>query len=1738
MLLFVFIFQILCDETSTKICIYSSILPSICENIHSIDYSKVSDLDTQIELLKTNKMILIFSPTGKSSEIINYQLNAKTFLHLTVDFISSSSINDKFNLQLSYNNIQSTNSNLHIENCDLTILGSSAVNSVQFDSIELINCNVQFKNMKNSITAQAASFDSSFTSFSEIIIEGGHRNPDLTISTKSPMTIELYNLENVINNDIHIKYTNPNYRDIEIIGSSNLTFICKNTEQLSTVSIREIDNLYFERSNYDYPDQFIIQCQNIGQIHSTMSVLPITLLESSTTSYFFTTIYLCETMIISGNIQCNVAFLKSTEDAKRSTATVNGFISSNLLSINTSYLDLFCNDLRVEMNSYIDSDPFIHCIGKGGVSVITGSTDYVGFVGFNRPRFNRDFDHYLPDSELSNLLNSQELPFLHIESKNHGFESFSSPQMSYTNQTFIHGFSERDSIITIKRDSVNPLIDSISAKSPALKPLILCFGDTQCRAGQIITNDDLTDLSKNYAFTGMKNVEIQASTDINQIDLSNLPNELNLIISSTNEKITINSIAINNIINLTFKKINLPSFSVDMSTIRFIECSFQSESNKIQTTSQTNIIVDDAFITNHYLFNNFLSNSIVNNFAIQIDSMESLDLFESKFVLDSQSEITKGQNIIWSTIEFLINTDLSNSIRLIGSETVSSFNLTLSGQRETNSPFSIAIENWSAIASHNSIYLNYNTVPIQIILTEPVYLDPMIFNGSGKLTYKDQYQKTFSICVCEDETKIDLFENCNNSDTILNSFSQLNDELNNSPYDNLTVFVINSNSANMPSLNMKSLNMKYVNLISENEVQQQKGYVELNSQEQLSDPKLTTTHFHNFVITNSQTSTEFVFGELYIENSTLCGFDQSTFQVDDFICDVSLIQSIGSVYITDNLIVSGDFDLTEKDVHFVSDDNPEDLKVTISKNTQITVGNGKVTIGRTTFFIERSNMFDVVLNIENNLQIDIECETNCAVNQIPLVQIVGGQSITFDFSRSNNWPNEEYLIEFNQISDSTFVLNSKNTPINFESLFGHNIIFSKSNEIGLSGSFSNSNSQSCEIEFQSEMKCDIYLPTINLQNDVTFSILKPNISLFINSLLNPKNEKPFSLQFNLYLSLNGYSSSIIQFIDTNATLNPFIGIRLDIPNSISLNSKELDDFCNQNYTMIKTSQVNNYRLDILDPLPSLHGLTEEAFGIYQNIFESSIIFYTKLHPKNVPMALCYNTKIQCEGEITDDLLDDFSSLVPEGIQSIVIKVNKNIQSKALNLDLTIFNQIDVEIQGTNIDLIDLKLGQNRIRNLKLEMVQVNKIIDLTTFKVNKLVLFGALIGQVDGFESISVDDVASWMYKMFTKFSGQLSLTSNCQILAFESDGWKIDNEKILKENFPNLNLFLQQRSDNSLSIQCNTNKIHEIGITVDPSITNFVISKGWTTNSICINGVSNSFSVSTSSFPFNVSPLNRSTSSDQIITFSNDIEMSSSKFIFENEVLNINVGSFNGIVNEIELINSKINNDKSIKINSLTIRDGNFSYVGKVSIAKKLIVYGESKVDGEIDFSEDETTEIEYVWDIDQTPEINFTEFPLNLAMINVRFMQNSLPQSKIPSYNAFLYQKAFRLGNFGSNCKDYLSKLIFTSSVPYFDTEKSIFDSFCDDGELLIVGKRLIPDTIPTMTPTDTGDAGGDNHDSNIKLILAISIPAAIIVISISAFIIYLVIRKIRRDSEIDEQTDNTSLISDLVHQKYTEV
>ena len=220
---FFFICIALCDETSTKICLYSTNLPDACKNIISFDVSKVEDIDSEIESIKANRMILLFAPTisnQKTNAKIDYKLKISTFSKISVNFTSLNNNGDKFSLQLTVDQFEPTNSIVLFEDCSLSFIGKSSSVSLQFDWIELTRCDISFENIADKITAQAAIFDSSFQYFSEIKIEGGHRNPDFTINTTEDLYVELKNYENIINNKIHVIYTNNDYRDIEIIGSN------------------------------------------------------------------------------------------------------------------------------------------------------------------------------------------------------------------------------------------------------------------------------------------------------------------------------------------------------------------------------------------------------------------------------------------------------------------------------------------------------------------------------------------------------------------------------------------------------------------------------------------------------------------------------------------------------------------------------------------------------------------------------------------------------------------------------------------------------------------------------------------------------------------------------------------------------------------------------------------------------------------------------------------------------------------------------------------------------------------------------------------------------------------------------------------------------------------------------------------------------------------------------------------------------------------------------------------------------------------------------------------------------------------------------------------------------------------------------------------------------------------------------------------------------------------------------
>ncbi|KAK8899540.1 hypothetical protein M9Y10_001856 [Tritrichomonas musculus] len=1762
-----YICYVLCDETSTKICLYSTKLPDECKNIVSLDVSKITDLDAEIQSIKTNKMILLFAPSvSNTNDKINYKLKISTFSKSSVNLSSLGKDKEKFNLDLTIDHYESTYSIVQFEDCSLHFIGISDSSSIKFDWVEIYRCDISFNNIDNKITAQAAVFDSSFKAFSEITIEGGHRNPDFTIKNTETLSIELKEYENIINSNIHIIYTNPTYRDIEIIGSQHTSFYCSTSDEnkISTVFLTDIENLYYNDSTIEYPTEYTMTCHNIHNIHSDETTIPVTLLEGTTTNselFYFTNIYVDYFVDISGDIKSNVTFLKETTSEGRTTINIKGTLSSKLLSINNSFIELEIANLNIDMNKYLGHDPFIHCIGKGGVSSITAYTDYEGYIGFSRPLFNRDFDTFLSEEDIQDYIDS-DLNYLMLSSKSNGFESNMSPSLTYVNNSFIHGFSKDDSVVDIFRTTVNPLVDTISISNPSLKLLKLCYND-DCKGGIKVQNDDLKDLSKGFIFQGMKNVALESSSDIDQIDFSNLYENLNFSIYSTSSNsIKINSMNFNSnlLINYTYKNIILPSLSVDLINITFWNCSFISKDSIIKTTTKTNIQIDSDFLINGYLASHFQSNPNIDQLSIQIDSFTEIHMTDSgfRFVGNKKDEYTISKTTTkWNSILFKKDSFNSNSLTLSACSNNPSFNLTIETSKKNDAVFSLKLVNWSQIKESNYIAVNHSTLPLQIVMTEPEYINPIVLTGKGKVIYSHEYSSSSSICACENTGKADSFPNCRKSDKII-SFSQLNEALKTTEFDDLTVVIAGSSKEDdkHPTIDMESLNKKIVNFTSEGG---NNGFITIDSDKQLKDPQLSETFFYNIDIyaKSGSQSKEFVFGELSFINSNLNGFVQSTFKINYFTCDTQILNSLNEIYITDNLIITGDFDLSEKTIHFVNDDNSEDLKAFILKNSNIVLGEGKVKIGKITFLIEKSDDFDIVFNINNNLNISFECEKNSKFDLIPPIQVNRCQNVIFDFTaNSNNWPTSQedgfFLIDFVDLINATLILAHEETPLKIESISGQSKIIGKASTVGITGQITNSETSDLTLSFEKTIsgKCELKIDEMRLSNGFTFSLLQADLSATVTSFSNNEDPRDKEIKLKLYLGLNGLSSLQVKFIDEEVKFFTTVSVLLDIPSSIKLDSQELNTFCSKNYTLIRIpiEQDPDFSLDI-DPVPELHGLTEEAFAIMQNKYTKAVIFYTKVHPRYVPFSMCYKARVSCEIQITEGQLIDLTKLIPSGIKAVEFNVGDSIINDLyLNLDLPIFDGVEVEIKGENIDTVSTHLGFNRIEKLTIDGIKLNDMPD-GSYHAKKLVVTGSLVSTVNGFDNIEFTDPTSWAYKNFSSFSGNVSIVSYDSKITFDSDGWIIGNDIISSSQFPNLKVVFQP-SDGKLLFDLKSESLIPFLRIYAESVKDFQVSKGWSNvefknklnsfDGLLIENIDKDsiFTVQTSSFPFFIYPLNISQSENQVIKFSEDIEISDDKISLKNTNLNIDNSKSSATINEIEFSNdSVLNNSSPIKINTLITKQGNFSKINQATIYEKLKIIGESEIEGQIDFDANPNNEIEFVWDLNETPELLFTEFPKTVVVVNVHFQRDSISNDEIPVFNDFLYQKAFRLGNFGQYCDLYKQNLKYTSSYKYFDGDDSIFDSYCDDGELLIQGKRKIPIDAPTVNPSSSDDGGDDDDDSTgknkKKLAIIVSLSIIIPLFVIGLIVIALLIYRKSGGFNFDYFNQSESMEVGLLHQ-----
>ena len=1743
LLLQLFFHFIICDEIANKICIYKTSKPSICNEIVSIDASS-SNLDSSLSSILSNVNVLMFSPDS-------YSLKAETFEKLTVNFTSTDS-NQKFDLSLSFSKDE-TRAIVYFQKCNLHISTNDNNIIPQFDMLEISNdCALSYTGNEKKLNVQSLVINSYVTLFDEIVVNGGFRNPDITIdysdlSNNNDLDVQLNQREVVLDDKTIITFPNEKYNDIEIIGVNKLVFseINNNLDTIPSCSLQNIDTVEFTSEASLLMDGYIITGNNISNVLSDSSTIPMTLKGASNSN---TNIYVGNSLMFLGDISMDtISFIKKDDDGHRCQVAINGVVKTNQIIMNSSYIDLQILDLDFNFN-----DNFVHCIGRGGVSTIMAYTNYSGHVYLETPLFIRDFNTYLKDEELSKLL-EQNLPYFTLYSLNNDLDSYATPSPRYDdNAPFVHGFSNNDNVITITRTitkNQNKIEDSIYATSPSLKSLTLCVNE-KCN-GQTIQESDLSNgLVDNYIFDGMKNVNIQLNkvSSVSSIDLSSIYEGINLTIISSNYP-AINNLKLRQGINVTLLCINLPSFLAENTSLNILSCKFISSTNKITLTKGSNLTIDSSFITNGYYSDKIsaITDNSINILSIQIDSFTQIQIQSSQLLLKNNATL---YSIDTNSVKFSqvnLYADIYNSHEIIfdaalSSQTFIPFNLYLSMSKTYSDSYNIFLINWTNIQQSTSqnINLYHGIIPINMILSEPVYIDPIILNGTGKVTYINNYKDSKSICSIPTLSDKDAFEQCTNADEQV-TFDQLNDQLISiQDIHNLTIYIANSNQNEYPTVKMSSLNRKVTSFIGlGSDISE---YICIDNENQLSDTKLSTTYFTNLNIVGSSSirGTTFEFGELKFENCEIAdNFNDASFIVDDFISDAAFFSKIKNITITDSLVISGDFNSVDKIVYFENDDNAEDLTAIITNDEiSVIVGEGHIKIGKMTFQISHSNVFDIVLDFPNKITktVNFEAANGAELDKIPLVKINQCDEVTFNFSSSEYWPvakRDEFIFNFDRVSDATFIINKENMPIKIEGLHQESSIIATSEKVGISGLLSNSKN-SLDLSFSSTLpnttNVQITIYEMDVFSNFNLDVLQPNVNVNINHLID--NDDGTSKQITLYLCNGLYGNSYVLLDDINGKISIASSLHILLQIDVDLESDKLAQFCEKNYTLVQTSieLEQSLNLILIQPEPSLHGISD-AFAVYQNKETKEIYFYTLTAPQKVPLQLCYKSSFNCEATITDDLLSDMSSIIPAGVKAFEIGFGGNVDSSYVNFDLDVFQDSDIHLlskMGSGTPSITIKLGFNKINQFTIEDVSIN--IN-EGFQVDSLYIKNSLINKVDGFNQISIGDKNSWKQRQFTEFKNPITIVTDTQSINFVSNGWEFDNEIILSSNFPKLSINFSSTTL-AFSPANNLQSINKITINAE-NVQKFVIQNGWSSESLSFSlGVlSNEYHVEAHSFPFYISPLNNSLAgANHMIDFANDISIKSSQFSIQNSVLLIdNSLKTDTSINDILIENSSIENTNRIQFQTLTVKD--VSKISDAKISKNLIIDGESTFIGKIDFSTE--CVIDYYWDINETPEIIFDEFPQTIVKkININFKRDSVSLNEVELYNNFLYGNNFAFANFGSACEKFLDTVSFVSTVSYFDHDEYIH-SYCNDGEFLISGKKLIPSTIPTTSSNSSKLGGGA---------IAAIVISVIIVLVISMITIIYVYHKYKKN--LPEKSDILSMGNGLLKdsdsgaiQKFTE-
>lgn len=1517
--------------------------------------------------------------------------------------------------------------------------------------------------------------------------------------------------------------------DVNGKGSSKISVQCTGTS-ISALSFIDCGMVYFVGSWSESINLNVVSRElSVIELIANSTVLPVSVSGPALANITITQ----QETILPGRFESPIRFKHPSDRfLSRKQITIRNSYSDSNIDLGSSYMDLTIENFAYSLEDF-GNFPFVFRVGTGGASTLTISKSLSSQTKKTGIVIKPDFYHYLSDPELENLLTTTH-NILTITGMTFIY-NVAQLLLPSSDELFIHGFMENDCCLSAKIQG-NTVV--LNATAPSLLPLNICY-DSSRESGDCNSDDGIEinniDQLPNYFEDGMKFLNLTLKLDnLNSLDLS----RIDLGYSDVKMKIigakntVVNQIAFTEgtaIVDLEIYDIALGTTTFYVKKVLF--SGVRRISGSLSFKKSEEVIVDDIFMQE------FASNivSSIPKLTYQIDKYDAITFDDDKYIFYdiSLNDFSDPITLMYSSTSFLnilydvgmSETAKDNNLNLtMNTKNPPSFNVTflpIYSQGLWEQP-SLILYNWAQTKQANfTVYFIHNQLDVKITLTEPYRPAHIIPIGTGSVTYDEQYDSTVSYCVCPESYRA----SCPSGIEIV-SFDDINDRISSTLQLNITLF-IRSDENEYPSIDLYKANLKATKFIGlQSSLMIPSDVVEI-SITGLIDTKVTYCEFSNIRIKPKSGTTEMAFGELHLSSIAIdTAFKSVDITVDDFSVDYESLAFFKSVTITDNLIVDGELAPEEATVTFIPDNDPSDLKATISSSSSIVLGDLSIKIGKTTFkFGSLEKMYDIVLYAhDSSCIVDISRDPASSETQIPMVRILRSNGATFRFS--NDWTGidtRDHVFLFSEFDKSTIVLKGEKTPISFSG-DGELTLIAQSEKVGVTGLFEYrdiSVESTLNIKYENVAKSTITLSNyITLGEGIIFKFSQPNIELVVNTIQAQTRDRCL-VEAVLYSDLTGDSKLTIE--------DPMINVRLstefqiEMPITAEVTDPRVASYANKNHTLVTINNADTLSLEpatleFIGTKPTTHGFNPSNIDISINQITGDLQLYFKVNPITAPYTLCYPASSSCDIQLTDDNLNDISSLLPSNAVSINVQFGQsNTIPLRLGLDKLKKASVFITPQSSTASCSPLIEPGQTISFLSIRKVSAKL---QGTVSVDRLEI--SELGSVNSYNGFKIVNTDYDSLKNIPSLSSLLIVNLSSAPLTFTRNGYKVNSDaEILSSNYPQIQFNYGSTIPNLI---CDSGLSQIRATTITTSQKQVIIDKSFksvTSSSTVVNfnfeGIDISHVIVTTGIyppiPFpqlmkgakiqfdeSILPLTVNSPIDldgvtQVFDFSNIIDSTKAQLIFGT----INFNGFSSLeviganaINHLTISNANINENAVVSILSPTV------------ISNSIVAIGNSVLKGTFDVLS--TTTVQLQWKLNSTPLIETTTTLTHTpSSIILKFYDDTI-EGKENDYNDYLYEQLLNIIIIPTaRCTSWKSVVSFESSVDCF-ANNGILSVTCNEDKL----------SLTALNPIPNSDSGGKKKLSGGMIFLIIFLVCSAVTLLALGILFYF--RKKRKAIDLD--------------------